>query len=99
MGVTEINYNQKYGIPHSTLDIILALMVSHTILYCMHYLSDGCDFVGRRRSNAQNASCPNAVLRESNGDLTSPGMVTAGAEVSRDSPFESRNYVKKRNCG
>ena len=60
----------------------------------MYYLSDVCNFVGRRRSNAQNASCPNAVLRESNGDLTSPGIVTAGAEISSDSPFESRNCVK-----
>ena len=46
---------------------------------------------GCKRSNDQNVSLLNAVLRESKGALTSPGKVRAGAETSNVNPFELRN--------
>ena len=50
--------------------------------------------VGCRRSKDQNVSLLKAVLRESNGDLASPDMVTAGEAISSVNPLESKNYTK-----
>ena len=90
-----LKFEEKYYSFYLPLYTIFTFIFNvYFYIYLRNYPSSSNVAVGCRRSKDQNVSLLKAVLRESNGDLASPDIVTAGEEISSVNPLESKNYTK-----